>query len=166
MIPTVLGLCLPWLITLTILTRQTFIKLRSLQRLLVLLFREQEPPLHHQFHQEGKQECLGHCCMEWLWGEPGAGRTPCDSTAAAPAISGTEEIALLPARRIVLPLQNALCSNGSLQLGFPLPETCCRVHCWCWNLGWCAGILLGIYSLHPQEILAGKSPICLWLCNS
>lgn len=32
MIPTVLGLCLPWLITLTILTRQTFIKLRSLQR--------------------------------------------------------------------------------------------------------------------------------------
>lgn len=66
MIPAVLGVCFLWLITLTILTRHRLSLNSEAFREPVLLFGEQETPLHHCLYQEGKQECLGHFVLHWI----------------------------------------------------------------------------------------------------
>lgn len=103
MVPTVLELCLPWLITLTILTRQTFIKLRSLQR-------AHGTAVQRAGTSSASPVPSGRAAgMPLLHGMGLGGQG--DSTTAVPAhqwdtgSGGTEEIAwtsLLPARKIVL----------------------------------------------------------------
>lgn len=128
MIPTVLGLCLPWLITLTILTRQTFIKLRSLQRARGTAVQRAGTSSASPV-PAGREAAVPGMLLDGI----GLGGTRCDSTAAVQPLSGTGPVVLAQRRLPGHPrsqqetmsccLQNALCSDGSLQLGFPLPET-------------------------------------------
>lgn len=133
MIPAVLGLCLPWLITLTILTRQTFIKFRSLQRACGTAVQRAGTSSASPV-PSGREAAVPGTLLHGM----GLGGHVVTAQLLFQPVSGTDAVVAqrrLPGHpcsqqeKLYCCLQNALCSDGSLQLGFPLPETCWRMLC-------------------------------------
>lgn len=135
---------------------------------MVLLLREQEPPLHHQFHQEGRQEwdpaawngSEGTLVTAQLLLQPLSGARAVVAQGRLPGHPCSQQ------EKLNCSLQNALCSNGSLQLGFPClkPAEGCAADAKMW-----VGVQVFsegfIHSIHRDPCWE-KPHLCPWLCHS
>lgn len=132
MIPTVLGLCLPWLITWTVLTRhrlslssETFREpeycCSESRNLLCTSIRKESRSAWDTVawnRSEGSVGLGGHVVTAQLLFQPLSGTEPVVAQRRLPGHPCSQQ------EKLYCCLQNALCSNGSLQLRFLLSETC------------------------------------------